>query len=144
MTIRDRIIEEALTWQRTPWHHRACIKGVGVDCVFFVIGVYNALGITKIANGELPQYPADIMMHRNEETVLDGIARYAHEVAVPQKGDVALWKFGRIFSHAAIVIDLPTIIHAHRASRMVTLDDASQGDFSRREVRYFSFFGAVE
>ncbi len=30
--IRENIVNEAMQWIRTPWHHQANIKGVGVDC----------------------------------------------------------------------------------------------------------------
>ena len=33
------IVTEARTWVRTPYHHQARLKGVGVDCAGLVIGV---------------------------------------------------------------------------------------------------------
>lgn len=138
MDIRQQIVAEAHGWLKTPWHHRAMVKGAGVDCVFFLTGVYNAVGLTNIVDSDIPYYPADIMLHRSEETVLEVIARYAQEVETPLPGDAILWKFGRIFSHAAIVVNYPTIIHASRPDGMVLLGDASKGEFLGRECRYFS------
>jgi cell wall-associated NlpC family hydrolase len=140
--MRRLIVSEAMTWLRTPWHHRACCKGAGVDCVFFLAGVYNAVGLTDIKDADIPYYPADIMLHRSEETVLNVISRYAREVEEPLPGDAILWKFGRIFSHAAIVVDYPTIIHASRPDGMVLLGDASKGEFAGRECKYFSMVAA--
>lgn len=139
--IRQAIVAEAKTWLLTPWHHRQCCKGAGVDCVFFLVGVYNAVGLTNINNADVPYYPIDIMMHRSEETVLDCVMQYAHEVDFPQPGDIAVWKYGRIYSHAAIVLDYPNIIHAHRGLKMVALDDAEKGELSGREVRFYSLSG---
>lgn len=139
--IRQEIVAEAKTWLLTPWHHRQCCKGAGVDCVFFLVGVYNAIGLTNIRDADVPYYPIDIMMHRSDETVLDCVTRYAQQVEVPQPGDIAVWKFGRIFSHAAIVLDYPSIIHAHRGMKMVVLDDAEKGELAGREVRYYSLSG---
>jgi cell wall-associated NlpC family hydrolase len=141
VTLREKIIQEALTWQRTPWHHRACVKGAGVDCVFFLAGVYNAVGLTDIRAWQIPYYPADIMLHRNEETVLDVVSRYAHEVDTPQPADVIVWRFGRIYSHAAIVVDYPQIIHASRPDGMVLLGDASKGEYAQRECKFFAMNG---
>jgi len=138
LKMREAIVTEALTWLRTPWHHRACVKGAGTDCVFFLVGVFNAVGITSISGDDIIYYPQDIMMHRNEETVLDIISRYGNEVYKPKMGDVAVWRFGRIFSHAAIVIDWPQIIHAHQMSGMIVLGDGDEGQFVGREVRFFS------
>jgi cell wall-associated NlpC family hydrolase len=30
---REDLVSEARSWIGTPWHHRACIKGVGIDCI---------------------------------------------------------------------------------------------------------------
>jgi len=136
--MRDKIVAEAYTWLRTTWHHRACVKGAGVDCVFLLVGVYNAVGLTGIVDTDIPYYPHDIMLHRSEETVLGVVAKYANKVDVPLPGDVILWKFGRIFSHAAIVVDYPTIIHASRSDGMVVLGDASKGEFVNRDKQYYS------
>ncbi len=35
----------------------------------------------------------------------EGIRQYAVEVTEPAPGNIALWKFGRIYSHAAIITD---------------------------------------
>ena len=116
--VRQQIIQEALSWLKTPWHHATCVKGAGVDCVGLLRGVFNAVGLTHIEESDMPVYPPDIMLHRNEETVLAGLTRYAHEIETPLTGDVVVWKFGRIFAHAGIVIEWPRIIHAHRADSM--------------------------
>jgi cell wall-associated NlpC family hydrolase len=144
MTIRQAIASEAMQWLKTPWHHLACTKGAGVDCVGILRGVYNNVGLTNIADSDIPYYPADIMLNRSEETVLDVISRYAKEVDEPKTGDVILWKFGRIYSHAAIVLNYPIIIHASRPDGMVLLGDASKGEFAKRECKYFSMIGVYE
>jgi cell wall-associated NlpC family hydrolase len=41
------VIACARTWIGTPWHHAACVKGVGVDCVHFPAGVCDELGIPR-------------------------------------------------------------------------------------------------
>lgn len=136
--MREAIIKEALTWVKTPWHHRACVKGAGVDCVFLLVGVFNQVGLTKIVDADIPYYPQDIMMHQNNETVLDAISKYGHEVITPKPGDVAVWKFGRIFSHAAIIVDWPMIVHAHQRTGLVVIDDGLNVEFAKREVKFFS------
>ena len=136
--MRQKIIDEAVTWLRTPWHHRACIKGAGVDCVFLLVGVFNNVGLTNIKDADVPYYPTDIMMHKNEETVIEVIRKYAHAVTEPLPGDVIVWKFGRIYSHAAIVVNYPIIIHANRKDAMVVLGDASKGEFVGRDCKFFS------
>ena len=69
--------------------------------------------------------------------------KYTDEVAVPQKGDVAMWQFGKCFAHGAIVVEWPMIIHAYRHEGKVTRSDASKGRLAfngekPRKVRFFS------
>ena len=136
MTTREAVIEEALTWLTTPWHHAAGVKGAGVDCVNLLAEVYTAVGLME--RPIIPYYPQDIMMHRNKETCLCEIEKYTHEVDEPMPGDIVLWKFGRIQSHAGIIIDWPTVIHSYKQCGMVTLDDATKGALGQRVPRFFS------
>lgn len=52
---RDRLIEESRTWLGTPWHHAACVKGEGVDCVYFPFAVCRDLGLLP-AGFVMPEY----------------------------------------------------------------------------------------
>ena len=45
MTPRAQVVEVARTWIKTPYHHQARLKGVGVDCVGVPIGVCRELGL---------------------------------------------------------------------------------------------------
>lgn len=61
-TMRRAVVAEALTWLRTPYHHAARIKGVGVDCAQFLIAVYAATGL--IDDFTPDRYPPDWHLHR--------------------------------------------------------------------------------
>ena len=109
--IRQQIIQVALGWLLTPFHHHARIKGVGVDCVQFLIAVFEECQITSgvVADG----YAQDWHLHRSEEKYLAGIQQYARQTVTPEPGDIALFRFGRCVSHAGIVLPEPrTVIHA--------------------------------
>jgi cell wall-associated NlpC family hydrolase len=134
---RQAVIDESLTWLKTPWRHAAAVKGAGVDCGRIVIEIYANCGL--IARFTPDPYPQDFAIHSNEERFLANIERYACRVDKPLQGDIAVWKFGRCFSHAAIVVDYPTIIHA-KIDEGVLLDLADQGDLAGREVRFYSVF----
>jgi len=41
----SQIVTEAREWIDTPFHHQACVKGVGVDCIQLVVGVLDSLGV---------------------------------------------------------------------------------------------------
>jgi len=113
---RAAIIAEARSWAGTPYHHSARLKGVGADCMTFIVGVYENVGL--VAKPEIPFYRPDFMFHSNgDETYLNGLLRYGHVVESPKPGDVVLYKRteAQIFAHGAIVIDWPErIIHCFR------------------------------
>lgn len=136
---RAAIVETALSWAGTPYHHQAKIKKVGCDCATLLVGVFQEAGLVGAI--ELPHYPPDFMMHRDEELYLSVVERFAKQIEPPpQPGDVVAWKMGRVFSHGAIVIAWPTVIHSV-LGRNVFLTDAEKEELlSKRERRFFSFW----
>jgi cell wall-associated NlpC family hydrolase len=104
------VIAEARTWLKTPFHHQARVKGAGVDCGQFPLAIFHAAGV--IPHVEVPHYPADFMMHSDDEWYLRIVQSFAREIEKPEPGDFAIWQWGRVFSHGAIVVAWPTIIHA--------------------------------
>jgi NlpC/P60 family putative phage cell wall peptidase len=132
---RQKIVDEALSWIRTPFHHNQCCKGAGVDCAGFLYGVFRNAGFT----GELDigQYSPDWYLHRAEEKFLEWVRQYATAVETPpyRPGDVVMYRYGRCFAHAAIVIEWPKIIHAYSPYGCVTTDDAEnvQNDLRDRK-----------
>ena len=116
----DAIIAEAMSWERTPFHHKAMIKSVGVDCAHVLLGVYSAVGLVPVFS--VDDYPPDWHLHQGEERFLEVIKQYADEVDDPQHGDVVMFKFGRCCSHGAIVIEWPRIIHAYYGQGVVQAD----------------------
>ncbi len=139
---REDVICEAREWLGTPYHHAARVKGAGVDCLMLVLEVYGRAGVfarsgVDVAAIPIPRYARDIMLHRNEETYLEGIRQYAAEVADPAPGNIALWKFGRMFSHAGIITDWPAIIHAYAPEKRVVIGNATMGALAGRPVRFF-------
>jgi NlpC/P60 family putative phage cell wall peptidase len=109
--LRQRIIDEAMTWLGTPYHHQARVKGCGVDCAQLLIQVFHNVGLVPIINPG--NYPQDWHMHRSEEQFLNWVKKYARQVSNPLPGDVALFRFGRCVSHGAIMLDKESLIHAY-------------------------------
>jgi cell wall-associated NlpC family hydrolase len=124
---RQAVLTEAVSWLRTPFHHRACVKGAGVDCIHFIYASFRETGL--VPEIEFEEYPLDWHVHRDEERILKWILKFARPVEPPYKpGDVAMWRFGRCLSHVAIVVEWPTIIHAFSGSSRVTYDDAEMNN----------------
>jgi NlpC/P60 family putative phage cell wall peptidase len=134
--LRQAVINEAVSWIGTPFHHAARVKGAGVDCLMLLAEVYERAGVAS--HIEPPFYVPDWHLHRDAERYLEGLLRYARSVAGPPRpGDVALFKFGRTFSHGAIVTEWPQVIHAYWAVGVVW-GDATLYPLKDRPVRFFT------
>lgn len=135
------VIAEARTWIRTPWHHRARVKGVkgGVDCVMLLAEVYEAVG--AIGHVEPEFYPIDIMLHRGGEPVVAWLERLGVEVAAPVIGGVIVYQFGHSYSHAGIVVGDDAIIHAYRSYGQVVETRLNDSNLAGRARRYFAMKG---
>jgi len=136
---RQAVVAEALTWIGTPFHHAARVKGAGVDCLMLLAEVYERAGVAP--HVEPPFYVPGWHMHRDAERYMEGLLGYTREIeGPPQPGDIALFKFGRVFSHGAVVVAWPRLIHAYWAIGVVW-GDAALHPLKRREVRFFTPFG---
>jgi cell wall-associated NlpC family hydrolase len=144
---RQAVVAEARSWLRTPYHHMGRVKGGGVDCATLLAEVYARAGVAPAL--EIPFYPPDWHLHRNAERYLEFILGHAQEIAgLPAPGDVALWRFGKCFSHGGIVVDWPLIIHAysgkgcvHKAAWLSRLSEGRRdraGAHDARPVRFFT------
>lgn len=130
---------EARTWIGTPYHHRARVKGHGVDCAQLLVEVYSNAGLVeKFDTGE---YPGDWMLHRDEERFIGWIEKYARRVPGPKAGDIVIWKYGRSFSHGGIVIAWPHVIHAFIQEDGVVYGTGNKGDLSQRACVFYRLKG---
>lgn len=134
---RNRVIAEARTWLRTPYHHQGRIKGAGVDCLMLLCEVYQAVGLLPFIDPR--PYPRDWHLHRSEERYASGLLEYARPVEVPKPGDVALFKFGRCFSHGAIMFGETDVIHSYIGQGVVQAD-IHQVPLAGRQVQFFSMW----
>jgi cell wall-associated NlpC family hydrolase len=136
---RAAVVAEAISWLGTPFHHEARVKGAGVDCAMLLCEVYARAGL--VGRIDVPHYPPDWHLHRDVERFLALLAAHAREIAgPPEPGDVALFRFGRCFSHGAIVTAWPRLIHANFAARAVTWGAATLAPLAGREARFFTVF----
>lgn len=146
---RKRVVEVARTWVGTPYHTAGRVKGAGVDCLTILAEVYHEAGL--IERADIPYYPADWHLHKDTERYLEGVARYATEFeGPPLPGDIVVWRFGRCFSHGAIVTEWPQVIHAYVGTKVCTEDalkarwlthvgEGRQG--GERQRKYFTYWG---
>jgi len=141
-TRREAVIGQARDWLQTPYHHMGRIKGDGTDCLMLLAEVYEAAGV--IPHVDIPFYPPDWNLHRDAERYLQGLMSYAREIkGPPDRGNVALFKFGRCFAHGAIVVCWPRLIHSWWDCGVVYAD-ADQPPLNGRPVRFFDPFRAAD
>lgn len=137
LTSRDLVIFAARSWLKTPFHMGACVKGSGVDCGTLLTAVYSAAGCDVPT--ELGHFSKDWHLHTAEDRYLDFIESYARPVEAPLPGDIAMFRMKRakVFSHGAIVIEWPKVIHAFWGHG-VEEADASIGALKWADVRFYS------
>lgn len=143
--IRDELVAEALSWRGTPYHPHARLKGIGVDCANLLLAVYERAG--ALPHIDPGHYPTGWHLHRNEELFLDWIARVGGreiERAEARPGDIAVWRFGRTYSHGGMLVDdAGLVVHAYLDSgvRQNRLDEEP---LASRPVRFFRLLPAEE
>ena len=104
---RDNIVRAAKDWLGTPYHHHARIKTRhGLRHV--PLAVYQECGVLP-REYRPPQYSVQWHLHRSEELYLKEIEEFAVEIQTPpQPADFIVFRFGRTFSHGAIVVAWPS------------------------------------
>lgn len=147
---REKVLAVAASWVGTPYHHAARIKKAGADCLTFIAGVYEEAGL--IPHEPIPHYPPDWHLHRDAERYMEGLLQYSKEIAGPPlPGDIVVFKFGRCFSHGAIVTSWPQIVHSYlnvgcvyenvfEAEWLSKVGENTADKGKPRERRFFSYW----
>ncbi len=140
---RSSVVAEARKWLNTPYHHQADILGSGIDCGMLLVRIFVDTGLCEPFDPR--PYAEDWMLHRSEERYLGFIFDRTKEVASPRPGDVAVYRFGRCYSHGGIVsADNPlTIIHALKAAKRVVEEEVTSSialSNPCRAPRFFSYW----
>lgn len=138
---REAIVAEALSWLRTPYHHQAAVKSAGVDCAMLLVCVFRGRGRVPADLDPRP-YSPQWHLHRSEEKYLGWLDAFGERIEAPLPGDVGVWRFGRTFSHGAIVVtpDLH-VVHALADAREVTIQSANEQPLAGRPVRWYRLLG---
>lgn len=111
---RSAVVNEALSWRGTPFHHKGRIKGVGADCGGFIYQVFKTA--TGLPHEPFPShYAEDWGLHKGDnEIYLDFLAPYVIPVTGRlQPGDLIMFKMGRNFAHGTLYLGNKMVIHAY-------------------------------
>jgi cell wall-associated NlpC family hydrolase len=139
---RAAIVVAARSWEGTPFHDLARVKGSGVDCAQLLAAVAEEAGIT--GHIETGYYAPQHFLHSDGEQLVTFLLRHTHEIneGATDAGDIVVYRLGRAFAHAAIVVEWPReVIHAHKLSGRVIAMNGRAADMGGRPVRFFSFWG---
>jgi len=150
-TERVAAVTEARAWVGTPYCHAARVKGAAVDCAQILAGVFAGAGL--IPDVTIAPYPPDWHLHRGEERYLAHLEIYFGRVDDDDRplckrgadfraksGDILMWRWGRTFSHSAIVTDWPNVIHAFASERFVVECDVQGTPMTTHPMRVYSYW----
>jgi cell wall-associated NlpC family hydrolase len=129
------IIKEAKQWLGTPYHNNARVKGVGVDCAMLLLEVYSRVGV--IPNFDPGEYSPQFGLHRSEEKLISIVLKYASEIEAPEPGCCVIFKFGRCYSHAGIMVDSNLLIHAVANEGFVNYASIKDASLIDRAPKFF-------
>lgn len=134
---RTQIVRTAKEWIGTPYHHHAGIRHAGADCAMFPLAVYQQCGVLPL-DYQPPQYSVQWHLHRSEELYLKEIEQFVSEISgPPQPADFIVFRFGRTYSHGAIVVDWPVVIHSYIPHGVLLSDALRDGELLGRPRKYF-------
>ena len=154
MCTRAQLVEEVLSWKRTPYHPRGRLKGTGCDCCSLLLCVAVACGL--VPDEPLGVYRVDCWAHWTDEQyfrnalkftrqVLKGIAYRSGKGFPLPPGTLILTRAarGKYLNHGAIVTDWPMIVHSVWPA--VEETDATKHElWSFRPIEAYDFNGITE
>jgi len=140
--VRAALVPIARGWIGTPYHHQACLRGVGCDCLGLIRGVWaEATGTPPL---DVSPYTPDWSEPQGHETLAAGLA--ARLVQTPPEaarpGDVLLFRMrhGAVSKHLGLMTEAgprPRFIHAYQGHGVIEADLSPP--WRRRLVAAFAF-----
>jgi cell wall-associated NlpC family hydrolase len=125
---RAEIVRLALSWVGTPYRQWGARKGVAVDCAMLLVRCWVEAGVFQ--NFDPRPYPPEWHLHREEERYLNWLESLAVEVVTPRPGDIAVFRFGRCYSHAGIMISATRMVHANGNWVFCSLSDLTESQLA--------------
>jgi hypothetical protein len=105
----SKLIKVARTWLDTPWQHNQKVKGLGVDCVNFLIAVAFESGLNI---EPIPLSYGRTAIDNQIERYLERNFIKKPDLAI-EENNILLYQFSGYNNHVAIATSPTTIIHAN-------------------------------
>jgi cell wall-associated NlpC family hydrolase len=105
----EKLKAEILKWKNTPYRHWTGVLGKGVDCIHYIVRVYEAAGATKGRYINIPKYSPDWHLHNGRKLLVEGIKAQLDCMEVnpkdPENGDLILYRFGLHEAHGGLFLN---------------------------------------
>ena len=113
MKTDEQIIDILNSWKGTKWIHGQSLKGVGTDCIQFVISAAKELEWLP-PDYQSVKYNRDWALHNERSILLEEINKFCDEIPLNkiQIGDLLIFKFGKCAGHSGFYIGNNKIIHS--------------------------------
>lgn len=152
MMTREQAVEVAKSWIGTPYRLRGRVKQGGCDCATLILEYFIEIG--AVDEAMLPVYKGDWFLHSSDnrylKSMLQSSTKIAETICRPSikagKGDVLLsqhFKKLEVYTHAAIVIDFPRVVHAV-TPKVVAVSATQDRLLSFKKICVFSPWGKEE
>jgi len=144
---RAEIVRQAVSWVGTPYRQWGASKGNAVDCGMLLVRCWIDAGVFE--EFDTRPYPPEWHLHKPEQIYLRWVETMAEEVAAPQAGDIALFQFGRCFSHGGIMVSPTRLVHANAHWKFCSYGDLFETQLALirpgvpRPVRFFSVWAKL-
>ncbi len=142
---RSDVVESAVAWIGTPYHHQASVRGIGTDCLGLVRGIWRE---HYGAEPEpVPNYTRDWAEAFGSEALLDASARHLvlRGQGLPiRAGEVLLFRsaLGAPAKHVGVALDATAFVHAVDGRAVVR--SLFSAWWKRRLVARFDFPGITD
>ena len=137
---RARVVAEVRKWLWTPYHNCADVLGAGVDCGLLIVRAFVDSGLVEPFDPR--PYTQDWHLHRSDEKYLGFVGDHCAIVAKPKPGDVAVFRYGRCYSHGAIItsVDPISMVHAFQPAGFVIEEELARNQQLSEPSQKILFF----
>ena len=118
------IVDIARDWVNTPFVHQGRLKGVGVDCLGLVLGVYLEAGHNVPT--EIPRYKT----FERPGLLIEKLSEYGDQITDEEArpGDVVVFNYAEQPQHLAILTDIGLIEASATFGKVVETTWGSEHD----------------
>lgn len=120
---KTNLTNELQSWMGTKWVHNQACKGVGADCVQFIVKAAQNVNVLP-KEYKTRKYDKDWAMHNARSILREEISKLAEKINIKdiQEGDVILFMTGRTSGHIGVYLGGNKVIHSHIRNGVSTVE----------------------